>query len=971
MAEKKSSHRLDPTIASEIKSQKDVSLRRIAREAGVDEHAVRRAFGSTTKGLGIEKFELVCSAINRIMGWNKLLGELHHNPKSLPENVRSRIPGRGNNGSSAVPSGHRKPDDEYAEELIRNHRMVVRRNWNTRWASCQSDSKPPLVVSRGIHVLREAHHPENFLHPEYFRSQGRNREINLSHWVALERNELMQREVKLEEDAISASRLVITTDGGIGKTTEMQWLEYAMSDDDSAEVAFYLQFSEYPDQEKDLLSFLASRLERSSPAAARDFSLTVETLERLRDEGRIVLLVDALDQVPPDSLIVNGLRDCLEDVQWDKCRIVIGGRPYALARYWEQLFSRRRNTKWLFIRLDEFTKDEQRLFLGTTNDGVDRLGLIPTEACEILPTPRVLEFLRELPDETLREIRTESDVYWRSTQYLLEKGIANSHKARMIGQGGNLQLASNVQRASIERATQLLAVIAFEMVVNQNASVEGSSCSGSIPNFNGVHRGEFRRFRHFLLVRLNEIEPAQASELENDLEGVDALNSFLSQSFFDTVDGLCEIFWRNRTLQEFFAAVWLAQFSGPQDLDFIAEWIYVPTIPRTDAYYWVWRFLTEMDSSVVDPTCWTRAVQTLFRPGDGSLNGTQRSTEFIYRAWRKLSLFAERKHALSERVLNSFLGEFETQILSGQRGAGPQSIAKEFCESFVAIPSGSFQMGTPKHKQGMPSFLTEETEDFLLGIEDPEAKARKELGHVTYGWGKNGNDEFQQQVKQLAQIFRDKDFESYCARDYPKNETPENRKQFVKEFLISKWPTINTWFRLFSPTHGHGSSQVSTEINEFSPKDQSPVIHVSWYDAWVFCKWARWNSQSCRLPMEYEWEYAAKAGTQWNLNYWWGGEWDSNKCHAESSIGTLPPSENRSNPWGIVDMSGNVWEWTNDRYRNRYDRDKSPDASTLVLRGGSWRYGRWDTRSCRRNHGHPSVTAVNTGFRVARGSDDG
>ena len=128
-----------------------------------------------------------------------------------------------------------------------------------------------------------------------------------------------------------------------------------------------------------------------------------------------------------------------------------------------------------------------------------------------------------------------------------------------------------------------------------------------------------------------------------------------------------------------------------------------------------------------------------------------------------------------------------------------------------------------------------------------------------------------------------------------KNETPEDayRTPYVAQFLLSHSPTINAWYRLYDPGHG---SQYENYARR-SATDGTPVICVTWYDAWAFCLWARWDGRSCRLPQEHEWEYAAKAGTPWDWDYWWPGAFDASKCNAEGCVGnttepTASPSRN-------------------------------------------------------------------------------
>ena len=187
----------------------------------------------------------------------------------------------------------------------------------------------------------------------------------------------------------------------------------------------------------------------------------------------------------------------------------------------------------------------------------------------------------------------------------------------------------------------------------------------------------------------------------------------MAQGFFDTVEGLQEVFWRNRTLQEFFTAYWLSQHASDEDAHGLWDWLYLPQKPLSEEYYWVWRFLVEMHEDAVDPNAWARSIEPLFRPGDGTGDGTKRSTEMIYRGWNTLGRLCDEGESLAREVRENFLGEFEHAISSGQRGEAQQRIAIEFRESFVEIPAGEFQMGAPAEKQGISEELRKQWRDFL------------------------------------------------------------------------------------------------------------------------------------------------------------------------------------------------------------------------------------------------------------------
>ncbi|GJL54630.1 MAG: hypothetical protein NPIRA02_17620 [Nitrospirales bacterium] len=162
-----------------------------------------------------------------------------------------------------------------------------------------------------------------------------------------------------------------------------------------------------------------------------------------------------------------------------------------------------------------------------------------------------------------------------------------------------------------------------------------------------------------------------------------------------------------------------------------------------------------------------------------------------------------------------------------------------------------------------------------------------------------------------------------------------------------------------------------------------PVVQVSWFDANAYCKWA-----GKRLPREAEWEYAARAGT--TTKHWWGEQ------IPDEQVGNLPDAvyqaafkketefesfddgearlalvgTSKANPWGLYDIAGNVWEWTNDWYDPRYYQESSqrnppgPAAGDeKVKRGGSW-YAYQELKI--RAHQAPEDSDDQTGFRCAR-----
>ena len=156
-------------------------------------------------------------------------------------------------------------------------------------------------------------------------------------------------------------------------------------------------------------------------------------------------------------------------------------------------------------------------------------------------------------------------------------------------------------------------------------------------------------------------------------------------------------------------------------------------------------------------------------------------------------------------------------------------------------------------------------------------------------------------------------------------------------------------------------------------KGNRPVINVSWMD--ITEKYIPWlNNQTgktFRLPFEAEWEYAARAGS--STKYSWGNGVDSSKANYDHRLNgkTMPVKSYAANDWGLYDMHGNVWEWTQDCWNDNYTgapKDGSAwvegDCNRRVKRGGSWEAGAIMMRSAVRFGGLLNKRNRNNGFRL-------
>lgn len=182
-----------------------------------------------------------------------------------------------------------------------------------------------------------------------------------------------------------------------------------------------------------------------------------------------------------------------------------------------------------------------------------------------------------------------------------------------------------------------------------------------------------------------------------------------------------------------------------------------------------------------------------------------------------------------------------------------------------------------------------------------------------------------------------------------------------------------------------------------APTDREPVAHVSWNDAQTYVKWLSDTTKSkYRLPTEAEWEYAARAKTQSPYafqpvnstraelcDFANGADlsagplvWSNYSCDDKVSRKVAQVGSFKQNSFGLRDMHGNVWEWTQDCWRSNYV-SASADAAdyyepegkkcaSRVARGGSWRSGPSGLRSAVRNAFWPDQKRATLGFRVVR-----
>jgi formylglycine-generating enzyme required for sulfatase activity len=249
-------------------------------------------------------------------------------------------------------------------------------------------------------------------------------------------------------------------------------------------------------------------------------------------------------------------------------------------------------------------------------------------------------------------------------------------------------------------------------------------------------------------------------------------------------------------------------------------------------------------------------------------------------------------------------------------------------------------------------------------------------------------------------------------KDSYKSEYPQFEYKIQNNFFMSRYLVTNAQFEAFVKAEdGYTNSKWWTEAGLNWRKDRReqnryggvfdlanhPVVGVSWYEATAFCKWLTVKLQEMsdeiqvwkegkveshklesgkweiRLPSEAEWEYAARGGV--NFLYPWksneitanNANYSETNLNGTSTVGAFPAGEN---DFGLLDMSGNVWEWCRTEWQADYkeylknENNEIDGNKSRVLRGGSFDHNRYPLRCAFRNGYYPLNENNYVGFRL-------
>lgn len=231
------------------------------------------------------------------------------------------------------------------------------------------------------------------------------------------------------------------------------------------------------------------------------------------------------------------------------------------------------------------------------------------------------------------------------------------------------------------------------------------------------------------------------------------------------------------------------------------------------------------------------------------------------------------------------------------------------------------------------------------------------------------------------------------------------RVAVVPPFAISKYPITNAQYARFveaggyqqtwwwttlgwqARTHGwawNGAAWAASgrpwteprywHVPEWNRPNQ-PVVGVSWFEAHAYCQWLGGvTGTRIMLPTEQQWQRAAQGDDE--RIYPWGHTWNGECCHhavaprhADHPAPVTAYEALGASPFGVVDMAGNVWEWTGSAHGTTLQ--SLYGSEVRCVRGGAWHdTHQLDFSVTYRTGYHPNYAGNDIGFRCVRLLDE-
>jgi formylglycine-generating enzyme required for sulfatase activity len=211
----------------------------------------------------------------------------------------------------------------------------------------------------------------------------------------------------------------------------------------------------------------------------------------------------------------------------------------------------------------------------------------------------------------------------------------------------------------------------------------------------------------------------------------------------------------------------------------------------------------------------------------------------------------------------------------------------------------------------------------------------------------------------------------------------QGERRSLPAFRIARYPVTNIQYQTFIDAGAYDDQRWWQDLQRPQPEASTwphsnrPRTNVDWYEAMAFCRWLSVQLRyEVRLPTEEEWERAAR-GVE-GREYPWGKGYESGRANVNETDGfgervgnwfldqttAVGVYSQGASSEGVLDLSGNVWEWCLNKYEHPEQIRADESGQTRVLRGGSW-HGAADFASgSRRVRLNPDDRSDLNGFRV-------
>ena len=551
------------------------------------------------------------------------------------------------------------------------------------WLELPVEQRNMLEQREDIFRLAEVPRTET---PQKFNPQFRPSEDN-NPWLSVKRYDVLHHGKR--PDGTDWKYLCVTVGAGTGKTMALEQAEYLLAERDPQMLNLFLEFTEI----RHGVNFIMGS-NVSSAMSDKDTPLLIHTLQTISvfgqrmsgaqaweflqhkiRAGKLTLVVDAVDQfagtidVARESALA--LRQFLQ--RYPGIRCVVSGRPYAVKRYWHELFAL---LGWDFVQLGTFTEAQCIRRIGQDKwDWARKLGEIR------MGVPRWLDVLGSIDEQQLGEqIKTLSHLYLLSIEKLI---TAARHQ--------------QPDALKEDRIWYLFSLLAFEMMTDPNGPYRGQSA--------GIDKSRIGEFKLRIwderasTTRHNTYRFAGLTADFKDFDAFDsmlgqlgALNEMLNDPVIsgtpDDPANLQQIFWRDQTLMDMFAALWMTRWATAEDSEKLKSRLFVRWNDKTHDYEHMWRLAIEMPvtKNGRSDDAFVRSLSALYAPSTPERLAI-RSTEMIWRSWPLLEEIAKLQDAhdsAAQKVLANFCFEYQ-QMLSGSRGVESQRVCEDFERWFVDI----------------------------------------------------------------------------------------------------------------------------------------------------------------------------------------------------------------------------------------------------------------------------------------------